>query len=160
LDALEGRVIQETKIMMYETVENADTYFLSRLHVNSWTDAIDTNKEKALKEATARIDRLRFSGDKTTLTQTNEFPRDDEIEVPDDIKIACCEIAFSLLDGVEPEREFEKLRHSNEQFASERITYNDEIPEHIVAGIPSAYAWRFLLPYLDQFGSITLNRTS
>lgn len=145
---------------MYETVANANTYFLSRLHVFSWADSSDAEKEIALKEATARIDRLRFSGDKTVEAQTNEFPRDDETEVPDDIKIACCEIAFSLLDGVEPEKEFEKLTHSKEEFASEKITYNDEIPEHLVAGIPSAYAWRFLLPYLDLPGSITLNRTS
>ena len=146
---------------MYETVENANTYFLSRLHVYSWIASNDPDKIKALTEATARIDRLRFSGDKTDPDQDNEFPRDEEVDVPEDIKIACCEIAFALLDGVEPEKEFANLTHIKEEFAAEKITYSEvEIPEHTVAGIPSAYAWRFLRPYLDQSGLITLNRTS
>ena len=146
---------------MYETVENADLYFANRLHVYSWDSSNDNQKTKALAEATARMDRLRYSGSKTDEAQDNEFPRDDEIVVPSDIKIACCEIAYALLDGVDPEREFASLAHIKEEFASEKITRSEqEIPEHTVAGIPSAYAWRFLSPYLDRSGSITLNRTS
>ena len=147
--------------MAYETVENADTYFASRLHVYSWTDAVTADKTAALAEATARIDRLRFSGGKTDDEQDNEFPRDDETEVPDDIKIACCEVAFALLDGIDPDREYLKLGNSKEEFDSVKETRAlGEIPEHAVAGIPSRYAWLFLLSYLDSPGTINLNRTS
>lgn len=146
--------------MAYQTTSNADTYFEGRLHTYSWDDSNPAEKATALEEATARIDRLRFTGDKTVATQDNEFPRDDEA-IPDDIKIATCEIAYALLDGCDPERDFAALRHIKEEFASERITYSGaEVPAHLVAGIPSAYAWRFLLPYLDRSGSIILNRTS
>ena len=59
----------------YDTYINADTYFGERLHVLSWTDASNADKTKGLAEATARINRLQFSGLLVDDDQANEFPR-------------------------------------------------------------------------------------
>ena len=151
----------------YDTYTNADTYFGTRLHVFAWDDASTADKTKALAEATARIDRLSFSGHLVADDQDLEFPRyyGDEAEgdevVPTDIKIACYECAYALLDGVDPELELENLAVLSQGLATAKTTYSRrEAPEHIAAGIPSAYAWRFLKPYLAQGQTVRLNRIS
>ena len=147
----------------YDTYINADTYFATRLHVSSWTGASNADKTKALAEATNRINRLQFDGYLVDEYQDNEFPRYyDEIDgtevVPTDIKIACYEIAFALLDDVDPDVD---LSIVSRKFAQVATTYKrDQIAEHLAAGIPSAYAWQFLQPYLARNRSVKLNRTS
>ena len=61
-------------------------------------------------------------------------------------RIACYEIAHSLLDGKDPELELENLGIVSQGFGSVRTTYNrSQIPiEHIINGIPSVQAWRHL----------------
>ncbi len=151
----------------YDTYGNADTYFATRLHVLAWTESSNADKTKALTEASYRIDRLRFSGDVVVDGQDLEFPRyyGDEVEgdevVPVDIKIACYECAFALLDGVDPELELENLAMSSQGISSVRNTYaRGEAPEHIAAGIPSAYAWRFLQRYLARGKTVRLSRVN
>lgn len=154
----------------YDTYTNADTYFANRLHVLAWIEATNTEKTAALTEASARIDRLRFKGIKVEDTQDLAWPRyltaddeEDDIETatPNDIKIACYEVAFALLDGVDPEMELENLAVSSQGFSSVRNTYiRGEAPEHFAAGIPSAYAWRFLKPWLAKGNVVKLSRVS
>ena len=154
----------------YDTFANADTYFGTRLHVVAWTESTDSDKTKALAEASARIDRLRFKGVKVDGAQDLAWPRyltkDDETDTtetvtPNDIKIACYEIAFSLLDGVDPDMEFENLAVSSQGFSSVRNTYTRrEAPEHIAVGIPSAFAWRYLKPWLTVGNVVKLRRVS
>lgn len=153
--------------MAYSTQVEAAVYFLNRLHVASWTAASLSDREKALEEATQRMDRLRYSGIKVDVDQDNEFPRyygdeaDGTEEVPADIKTACNECAFALLDEVYPEKDFENLSVVSEAFASVRTSYDREsVSEHVAAGIPSAYAWRFLKPFLADAQAIRLNRVS
>lgn len=149
----------------YDTYDNADTYFTSRLHIASWTRSTNTEKTKALIEASARIDRLRFIGEKVADDQDLEFPRyyDDTTDLIDygDIKIACYEVAYALLDGIDPDLELENLAVSARGISSARTTYaREETPEHFAAGIPSAYAWAFLRPFLRPSGTITIRRVS
>jgi len=154
----------------YDTYANADTYFATRLHVLAWTESTTPDKTKALTEASARIDRLRFKGVKVLEAQSLDWPRyltsddqDDDAQTatPTDIKIACYEIAFALLDGVDPEMEFENLAVSSQGFSSVRNTYaRGDAPEHIAAGIPSAFAWRFLKPWLTVGNVTKLSRVS
>lgn len=148
----------------YDTYTNADTYFGKRLHVLSWTDASNTNKTKALEEASSRIDRLQFSGLLVDEDQEREFPRyygddpDGTETVPDDIKIACYEIAFALLDDIDPDADFTIV---SRKFDRVSTTYNrDYLAEHLAAGIPSVLAWRFLQPYLSRAKTIKLNRVT
>ena len=92
------------------------------------------------------------------------FPRyygteaDGTETVPEDIKIAGYECAYSLLDGVDPEFEQENLAVSTEAIASTRTSYARSLgaPEHFRAGIPSAYAWRFLRNYLTTPGKVSI----
>lgn len=151
----------------YDTYINANTYFADRLHVLAWDEASSANKTIALTEATARIDRLRFSGDPVEDDQELEFPRyyGDEADgteiVPDDIKIACYELAFTLLDEVEPDLEFENLGVVSHKYSTVQMSSNaNAIFDHIAAGIPSATAWRYLAPYLADAKGIQLNRVS
>lgn len=151
----------------YDTYINADIYFATRLHVLAWNEASSSDKTIALTEATQRIDRLRFSGNLVEDDQDLEFPRyyGDEAEgneeIPDNIKIACYELAFTLLDGIDPDLEFENLGVVGQGYSSVRISkLSTAILDHIAAGIPNMTAWRHLLPYLAQSKAIRLHRVS
>jgi len=144
----------------YATYTEGDTYFGEQLNVTAWTGAEDADKTKALQMATNAIDRLNFRGEKAVSTQDLQFPRKDDSAVPQDVKDACCEIAIALLDGKDPELEYENLRMISQQFANVKSTYVATPPEYIIAGIPSAKAWRFLKPYLHDHMVIDIHRVS
>lgn len=84
--------------MAYVTLEEANTYFESRLHAEAWTSATDTDKQKAIAMATRAIDRMPIRGLKTTWDQPNQFPRYPNTEVPQEVKDACCEEALAILE--------------------------------------------------------------
>lgn len=145
----------------YYTVDEANTYFADRLNSEPWDAATNENRRKALAMATAIIDRLSYIGAKTVADQENEFPRDDDTVVPADIKKASAEIALALLDGVDPEMEFQNLFLASQGYSSIRVNYDQVQPApNVVAGIPSVTAWRYLLPYLRDPMELQLNRTS
>ena len=145
----------------YISVSAATDYFANRLNTQPWDDAVGTDCEKALNMATDAIDRLNFLGEKADSSQENQFPRLGDTEVPQDIQEACAEIALRLLDGVDPELEFENLTMVSQGYANVKSTYDrTNAPEHIVAGIPSITAWRKIKPYLRDFRSISMNRVS
>lgn len=146
----------------YATIAEAQAYFDNRLNTEAWDDATDANKNKALGMATVTIiDRLNFRGEKTDPDQELQFPRGDDTVVPQDIKNACAEIALALLDGVDPELEFDNLRMKSQAYGVVRSTYDsDRAPEHYVAGVPSSIAWRFLKPYLRNVFTVNLDRVS
>ena len=91
-----------------------------------------------------------------------EFPRGADTEVPEAIRIACYEIAHSLLDGKDPELELENLGIVSQGYASVRTTYSRaHVPiEHIVNGVPNVLAWRHLRPFLRDEDAIRLSRVS
>lgn len=169
----------------YGTLVEANEYFSYRLHEEAWTSSDSTERPKALIKATTLIDRLNFKGYKAAvydilydedgdlisgitdeeirtaeLSQALEFPRGTDTEVPADIKIACWEIAYALLDGVEPDLELENLGVVSQGIASVRTTYNRTQTqiEHLFNGIPSATAWRYLRPYLRDADAVKLSR--
>jgi len=143
--------------MSYVTVVDAQLYFDKRLNTAAW----DTSDEqlKALENATLIIDRLAFKGSRTEESQDNEFPRDGDTTVPTEIQYATAEIALALLDGVDPEIEYSNLNMLSQSYSNVRSSYDRSIPQpHILAGIPSAAAWRLLLPYLVTADTISLYR--
>lgn len=149
----------------YDTYTNADTYFGERLHVIAWLEASSEEKTKALKEASARIDRLRFSGVKVDDAQDLEFPRyygddpDGTEVIPTDIKIACYELAYTLIDGVDPDQEFENMAVGSQGYSSVRMSRSVQaLSDHLAAGIPSPTAWRYLMPYLASARKIQIRR--
>lgn len=125
---------------------DAELYFNDRLFIRVWEEATEREKEKALTMATKAVEQLELYAFTV---------------VPQDLKDAICEIALSLLDGKDPEMEFENLGLVTSQYSSVRSTYDRTVPmEHIEAGIPSIKAWRLIKPYLDVSKGITLSRVS
>ena len=117
----------------------------------------DPKVEVACAQATDIIDRLKYIGEPAT--EENAFPRDGQIEVPKDIKQAACEIALSLLDGVDPEMEFEGLTQSFSRFEQVQITSDTKAPaQHLAVGVPSSTAWNLLVPWLKRADGIELSR--
>lgn len=145
----------------YVSYYEGENYFATRLNSTVWECAIPTDKAKSLIMATRSIDRLFFSGSKTDPLQYLEFPRKGATNVPDDIKIACCEIAYAYLDGIEMELELQNLNVTQQSFSSVRETCDRTIIEEAIrAGIPSAVAWTYLKPYLNDPFRLRLSRVS
>jgi hypothetical protein len=95
-------------------------------------------------------------------SQPLEFPRGDDTVVPEAIRIACYEIAYSLLDGKDPEIELENLGVESYGYSSARTSFSrTQMPvEHIVNMVPSAIAFRLLRPFLRDEQAIKLSRIS
>lgn len=163
----------------YGTLEEAETYFDGRLHEVTWSGSSVTDRPKALRAATRIIDTLNFKGQKHTVylldddatneeireqeaAQELEFPRGADTEVPEAIRVACYEIAHSLLDGKDPEMELENLGISSQGISSVRTSYarNQAPIEHIINGVPNATAWRLLHPFLRDEDAVKLSRVS
>jgi hypothetical protein len=148
--------------IFYGTLVEADTYFSSRLHEKAWTNADTATRQRALVAATRAIDSLNFKGAKTDASQDLQFPRDGETTVPEDIRVACYEIAYELLSGRNAETEVQLLAVTSQNYSSVRTTYSrDQVPlEHLINGIVSLEAWKLLKPYLRDANDITLSRVS
>lgn len=95
-------------------------------------------------------------------TQALEFPRGADTDVPEAIRIACYEIAHSLLDGKDPEMELENLGIVSQGYAAVRTTYQrSQTPiEHLINGVPNAMAWRLIRPFLRDGDALKISRIS
>lgn len=81
--------------------------------------------------------------------QPNQFPRGDDVAVPDPIAQACCELALALLDDVDPNIEIENLQNKMQSIDGGRTERDTSyVQEHVRAGIPSIQAWMLLVPFL------------
>lgn len=167
---------------IYGTMSEATDYFALRLHSPAWLRSNVANRPKALWAATMVIDALNFKGHKSPVytlleddadatsdeireaeaTQALEFPRGADTVVPEQIRWASYEIAYALLDGKDPELELENLGITSQGYASVRTTYSrNQVPiEHIINGVPSPQAWRWLSPFLRDDDAIKLSRVS
>ena len=146
--------------MSYSSEVEAEAYFDSLYGKDLWSAISSADKVKALTRATQIIDRLNFAGGVTVEGQANEFPRDGDTVVPDDIKKANSEIAYALVDDVDPDVEYENLKMISQGYANVRSTYDrqQEAQPHVLAGVPSVSAWQYLMPYLKDPRTINLNR--
>lgn len=178
--------------MPYSTLAEAQAYFDDKLHETAWSQASAEDRRRARIRAQQIIDRLRYKGYKHAVwevfdadpdllveyqqgcstalatvraaeaSQTEEFPRGADTEVPEDIKVAEHEIAYALLDGVDPEFELENQAINNMGIGSVRASFvrSQEPQEHVINGVPSSMAWRYLKPYLRDDDQIRLVRVS
>jgi hypothetical protein len=163
----------------YGTLQEAIDYFGHRLHETAWSDSDPADRPKALWAATQIIDTLNYKGVKATVyalastataaeireaeaSQPMEFPRGSDTEVPEAIRRACYEIAYSLLDGKDPEMELENLGVISQGFSSVRTTYQrSQVPiEHLINGVPNALAWRLIRPFLRDGDALKIVRIS
>jgi hypothetical protein len=162
----------------YATTPEGDLYFSQRLNSNTWLNAVFNDKRNSLRQATRLIDRLNFVGDLAVPGQILQFPRSysqsflvnnvltniitvDPNGVPVDIKNACFEIAYKLLDGVDVDMEIDLLFATNRGYSTVRSSYDPlHIPDYLRNGIPSALAWTYLLPYLRDPNEIRVSRVN
>ncbi len=95
-------------------------------------------------------------------SQALEFPRDDDTEVPQAIRFACYELAYSLLDGKDIDLELEAMGITQMSYAGAQTTFNRQGSpvEQIINGIPNSTAWRYLRPFLRSPDEIKLSRIS
>ena len=143
----------------YVALDDANTYFNERLNVQSWDEAEDDDKNRALIMATTAIDHLNFTGGKTDEDQVLQFPRYDDSSVPTEIEQATYECALALLDGVDIELEKETMNLTEQRIGGVKVGYDSIVPaEHIIAGIPSYKAWIFLRPFLRAPDDVELFR--
>ena len=161
----------------YTTVSDADDYFATRFAANRWLAANPDDKLRALTTATQIINRLNFVGLKAAAyvvkraggtkaeiraagnTQENQFPRNDDTEVPVEIEQACCEIAYALISGIDPDKELRSLATASESIGplGLKVTYDrTRAAEWIMAGVPSPTAWQLLQPYLRDLSAISI----
>lgn len=156
-------VINTTQLPIdyYGSVLRGTEYFNNRLDNDAWFDSTNPKQRIALFEATQAIDKLNFAGEKTDPDQLLEFPRGLDTEIPRYIEFATYELAYVLLDGVDINREVNKIVVSSESYASVRATYDRAAtPDYMIAGIPSVKAWQYLKPYLRDPRHIKFCRVS
>lgn len=81
--------------------------------------------------------------------QKLEFPRNGSKVVPNEIKMATCEIAYQYLNKFDFELEIQSLNVIHQSFSSTRDSFDRRfVSENIRAGINSARAWILLKPFL------------
>lgn len=81
--------------------------------------------------------------------------------IPQEILIACCENAITLLDGFDIELELKSLYVTSDVYAGVRTTYDRNIAvTHLVAGIASSVAWKYLTPWLADAKSFIFSRAN
>lgn len=164
----------------YGEYSDANEYMLNaKLHNKAWVKADLDKRQRALIAASNLIDQLNFRGDKHSVWQAGqdnpdattsellsadagqdrEFPRDADTEVPANIKKATWEIAYELLDGRDPQLDLETLAVVSQGYSSVRTTYQRDVPlDHMKNFIPSALAWRWLVPFLRDENQLNLAR--
>jgi hypothetical protein len=143
----------------YATINFVDGYLRTRLNIGAWEIADQDDREAALIQATEIMERLNFSGDKADEDQELFFPRDEDTGIPVAIQKACAEICLALLDGVDPEIEYQNLVMTSQGYGEARSSYDRKQHQpHIVHGVPSSVAWRFMVPYLRDPHAIKLDR--
>jgi len=147
--------------LKYLDATEANLYFAERLNSETWDLATSADKLKALIQATSIIDKLTFVGAKTEEDQDLQFPRDGSEEIPDDIKIACCEIAISLLSGVDINQEIKNIQLVKAEYSTIRSTYDRSVAlEYLSYGIPCYEAWARLIKYILDSRTINISRVS
>lgn len=145
----------------YGTNAGGTTYFATRLNTTAWDNASDADRTAARTMATQSIDALNFAGIRADIDQDNQFPRYDDSSVPTEVEYATYEIALKLLEGRDPQEEFEAAALIQNQFGGVRSTKQpSSAPEYILAGIPSLEAWKLLKPFLREGGDVRLDRIS
>jgi len=148
------------------SLENADLYFKGRVGSYAWDcvigDLSDENGEtpesqecflklQALTDATRRINNLRYIGCRTDTDQEHSFPRGEDTTVPINIQNAVCELANELLDGVDDNLEMSEQNVLSQAFSGIKSAHDKDVHQlYTLAGIPSAIAWRYLLPFLHD----------
>ncbi len=146
---------------MYLTLSECTEYLSTELWAEAWLTADPVKQQKAINKGEQIIDSIQFKGGKLLDTQNNEFPRDYQEAVPQEVKDANCLIALKLIEGRIPELDFGNGRIKSDSLASGKTTYEVfNTPQHVLYGVPSYDAWVKLLKFVNTEKVIELDRVS
>lgn len=142
----------------YATVEYADEYLGNLITGQAWGNYSPKDKERALCEATVKIDALSFRGRKSQQDQSREFPRYPDSLVPEAVMRACCHEALSILQDTKDKAGQEREAAIRQGVKS--ISIGDVSESYAEAaelrkgtgGLGSAMALALLRPYLAGRG--------
>ena len=118
--------INQNEIPVFCTVEDADQYFAEKFGGESWASETEENKKKAIVTATRKLNKLKLKGFPVDFNQPLAFPRYFKpnflskrtytaeakaltirgkdyiyIEESEDMMMACCEEAASIMQSTE-----------------------------------------------------------
>jgi len=149
----------------YVTLAEANEYFDTKVHCDSWVSADDATKEKALLEATRDIDMYRFKGYKVDADQELQFPRVNigrqptEVErlvysstikvLPKEVKYAQMEQAYYILSGRDEADDLRSKGVSSFSAGGASMSFTDT-GYNLLAPLVK----QMLMPYLSRTGVI------
>jgi hypothetical protein len=171
----------------YGTVNEANTFFSTRLWTYDWDNASVADRAKALQHATDLIDQFDYVGQKyavailygtstapltptdaeiraAELSQPLQFPRGEDADasstIPTEVEQACYLIAKALMTR-DPEADLEALATKKSQYGDVRTEYNRDgnLLDHVQHLIPSPQAWNLLRPFLRRRNTFSVKRT-
>jgi len=144
----------------YITADEANSYYATILDTDAWDDSDDGTREKALTQATLKIDSLSYYNAKVDEEQEHAFPRGDQTETPKIVLQACAQLALNMLDDFS-DTDFDDNNIIASGYSSVRDTKDPSmLLMHEWVGLPRT-VYTMLLPYLDVGSSkLTIHRTS
>jgi hypothetical protein len=147
----------------YANIEFANDYFAEVVDKDAWLEADQAKRDAALAQATRTINTLNFIGRKTDPEQVNEFPRNDDDEVPQEVSIACCEVALAILRGLDLEAIHGNAGKSSEKVGDASVSYSGDGALKLLSensNLPSTTAMRLLNEWLVDPRELDLERIS
>ena len=135
---------------MLITVADAQIYFDTYvLETEAWDISTSANRTIALNQSTLMIEALNFI-----------YPLSSYTTIPTKIQYATADLALKLLDGIDPDFEFENFALTSQSFSNIRLSREStSVPDYIMAGIPSKSAWDKLSIYLKDARVIKMVKT-
>ena len=141
----------------YLTVLEADAILDQLMEVHQWAGFSTEEKTRALNSATVAFNNLAYSGDKTSDTQVNEFPRNGDTTPPEDFLMAVAIEGYTLLDGKQSEAEWSTQFMISQDFSGVSSRYDRGTKEpNIMCGIMSINAYRLVKKYLADYQELIL----
>ena len=142
--------------MSYNSIATALAYLqANKLYIDAWTEEEEPQHTIALNMAFNIIEQLPYKGYRSVEDQDNSFPRDGETTVPTKVLWAEAEIAYSILDDIDPESEARQGEIKAASFTTIKTTYGSHALWRAY-GVPSATAWKYLTPYISFSETIEL----
>lgn len=129
-----------TGVDTYANLERANSVAAARLFSGAWDAADTATRARALRTATALLDRVRWQGRPVAPTQPLAWPRVPDrcphgypmsVATPDAIATACVELAIHLLTQGQLASAPIQMRQLGDSMTMHFPTIADELPKHV-----------------------------
>ena len=155
----------EQGINCYVSLDEAETYFETRIDAGAWLNADDEDKESALVTATLILDENQFIGVAVSSDQSLAWPRNEatvleprigtyityaDDEIPDRLKKATYEMAYHLLSN---ENLLDNKSQNFEEISIGTISIKDTNQDTSKVPMTPSLVRKFIRPLLVRNGS-------